>query len=213
MTLTTRSALWAAIHAERTALADDVAGLDGDQWQARSLCSDWSVEQVVAHLTASATLGPARWFASVVGARFDFDLHNQRRMLEHLGSSPAETLARFRAVVTSTTAAPGPVTAWLGEIVVHSEDIRRPLGLTRAFPAEVTETVARFYATTNFAVPSRKVVSGFRVEASDGDFAAGDGPLVRGSTLALVMVMAGRSAYLAELDGPGVAGLEGRLHR
>jgi hypothetical protein len=30
--------------------------------------------------------------------------HNQRRLAEHRGSTPAETLERFRAVITSTTA-------------------------------------------------------------------------------------------------------------
>jgi len=40
----------------------------------------------------------------------------------------------------------------------------------------------------------------------------GTGPLVTGSTLALVMSMAGRVSYLAGLDGPGVPTLRSRLH-
>ncbi len=89
---TARGALWAAIHTERTALADDLAELDDTQWAQPSLCGRWTVEEVVAHLTAAAHVGRLRWLASVLGARFDFDLHNDRRLAEHRGATPAETL-------------------------------------------------------------------------------------------------------------------------
>jgi hypothetical protein len=45
----------------------------------------------------------SRWIASAVGARFDFDLHNDRRLAEHRGAAPAETLERFRRILTNTT--------------------------------------------------------------------------------------------------------------
>lgn len=210
MSSLTRDRLWSAAHAERAALADELAPLDEEQWAHPSLCERWSIEQVVAHLTAAASVGPLRWFASVFGARFDFDLHNDRRLAEHLGATPAQTLELFRAVVTSTTSAPGPAAAWLGEVVVHSEDIRRPLGLVRAVPVEITTAVAEFYARHNFAVPSRAAIAQLRLEATDGPFAVGDGPLVRGTALALTMAMAGRSAYCNELTGPGVPTLRAR---
>lgn len=126
-----RDALWSAAHAERAALADDLAGLYDAQWAQPSLCGRWVVEEVVAHLTAAASIGPLRWFASVLGARFDFELHNERRLAEHRGATPAETLERFRRVVASTTAPLGPTAAFLGEVIVHAQDIRRPLGLPR----------------------------------------------------------------------------------
>ncbi len=77
---TARDALWSAAHTERAALAADLAALDDAQWQLPSLCGRWTIEEVVAHLTAGASIGPMRWFASVLGARFDFDLHNDRRL-------------------------------------------------------------------------------------------------------------------------------------
>lgn len=205
--------LWAAARTERAALAEDLATLDDAQWRSASLCAGWSVEQVVAHLTAAASLGPVRWLASVIGARFDFDLHNQRRLDERLGPAPADTLARFRSVITSAKSAPGPVTAWLGEVVVHAEDIRRPLGLTRAYPTETVTAVAEFYARRDLAVRSHTTARGLRLEASDGPFTAGDGddPLVSGTTLALIMAMAGRAAYCDELSGPGAPLLRARL--
>jgi uncharacterized protein (TIGR03083 family) len=201
----TGNSLWSAAHAERAALAEDLTGLTEAQWAQPSLCRRWSVEEVVAHLTAAASVGPLRWFASVLGARFDFDLHNHRRLAEHRGATPAETLDRFRRVITSTASAPGPTAAWLGEVIVHAQDIRRPLGLAHTPPVEAVTAVADFYARRNFAVSSRSRIEGLRAEATDGSFATGAGPLVRGTTLALAMGMAGRSTYCDDLTGPGVA--------
>jgi uncharacterized protein (TIGR03083 family) len=208
--IASRDALWSATHAERAALADDLASLGDAQWAQPSLCGRWVVEDVVAHLTAAASTGPVRWFASAVGARFDFDLHNERRLAEHRGATPAETLERFRRVITSTTAPLGPTAAWLGEVVVHSQDIRRPLGIVRTPPVDVVTLVAEFYAQRDFAVRSRSVINGLRLEATDGSFATGSGPLVSGTTLALTMAMAGRHSYYDELAGPGIDTLRTR---
>ncbi len=197
--------LWSMTHAERTALAEDLAALDDAQWAAPSLCGKWSVREVVAHLSAAASVGRIRWFRSILGARFDFDLHNQRRLAEHLGASPDETLAEFRRIIPSTTAPMGPIAAWLGEVVVHSADIRRPLGIDRSPPVDTVTEVARFYASRDFAVPSRTAIKGLRLEATDGAFTTGEGPMVRGTTLALTMAMAGRAAFCDDLEGDGVA--------
>jgi len=202
--VSSRAAVWSAAHTERAALADDLAGLGQAQWAQRSLCGRWSVEDVVAHLTAAASMGPRRWIASVLGARFDFDLHNARRLAEHRGATAAETLERFRRIVTSTRSAPGPTVAWLGEVIVHAQDIRRPLALTHTPPVEAVSAVARFYARRNFTGFGRPIIEGLRLEATDGPFATGDGPLVSGTTLALTMATAGRGAYCDDLTGPGV---------
>ncbi|MCM4078662.1 maleylpyruvate isomerase family mycothiol-dependent enzyme [Paractinoplanes hotanensis] len=202
--------LWAAIHAERAALADDLAGLSEQQWRQQSLCGEWTVDEVVAHLTAGASIGSLRWIRSIVGARFDADRHNRRRLEEHRGATPPETLDRFRQVVTSTTAASKHLPAWLGEVVVHGEDIRKPLGLPPSARIESVTEVARFFVARDFTVNSRKAARGLRLEATDGPFASGSGPLVTGTTLAITMALAGRRAYHPELTGPGVEILQAR---
>ncbi|MFC8191712.1 maleylpyruvate isomerase family mycothiol-dependent enzyme [Cellulomonas sp. NPDC057328] len=204
-------AVLSAVRAERAALADDLTGLDNAAWATPSLCGRWTVEDVVAHLTSAAHLTPARWLASIVGARFDADLHNARRLAEHRGATPAETLARFRAAVDRTTAPSGDTAAWLGEVVVHAQDVRRPLGFATTPSVEAVTAVAEFYVRRDFAVHSATAARGLRLEATDGPFAAGEGPLVRGTTLALVMAMAGRVAYVDDLAGPGVDVLRARV--
>ncbi len=211
--LRTRDELWSAVHTERAALAEDLAHLDDEQWATPSLCGRWTAEEVVAHLTATASIGRLRWFRSVLAARVDFDLHNARRLAEHRGADPAETLDRFRAVITSTTAPSGHTPAWLGEVVVHAQDVRRPLDIRRTPSVDALTAVATFFASRDFAVTSRTAVAGLRLEATDGPFTHGDGPLVRGSTTALTMAMAGRAAYCDDLDGPGVATLRARCPR
>ena len=203
--------LWALAQAERAALAEDLAGLSTGQWRHETLCGQWDVEQVVAHLTAAASLNQRQWLRSMLGARFRPDVHNQRRLAEHRGRTPAETLDQFRAVITSTTAPSSHTLAYLGEVVVHSQDIRRPLGLVRTPSVDALTPVAEFFARRDFAVASRTRVADLQLQADDGPFATGTGPLVTGSTLALVMSMAGRVSYVAELDGPGVPALRSRV--
>jgi uncharacterized protein (TIGR03083 family) len=203
--------LWELVRTERTALAEDLSGLNSEQWRHGTLCGQWDVEQVTAHLIAAASLNQFRWIRSMLGARFRADVHNQRRMAEYRGNTPAETLDHFRAIINSTTAPSGHTPAYLGEVVVHAQDIRQPLGLARTPDVDALTPVAEFFARRNFAVPSRTAVSGLQLRADDGPFAAGDGPLVTGSTLALVMSMAGRAPYIGHLDGPGVPTLRARV--
>ncbi len=204
--------LWALTHAERAALAEDLATLTPAQWHHESLCGAWDVEQVVAHLSAAASIGQWRWIRSMLGARFRPNVHNLRRLREYLGATPEATLEQFRAVITSTTAPTSDTAAYLGEVLVHAEDIRFPLGLSRTPPMDVLMPVAEFYALRDFAVPSRSNAAGLHLKADDGPFAAGTGPLVEGPTLSLVMVMAGRRAHLDKLHGPGVQILRSRVN-
>ncbi|MEV0647262.1 maleylpyruvate isomerase family mycothiol-dependent enzyme [Phytomonospora sp. NPDC050363] len=203
---------WPLVHAERAALAADLAGLSGEGWATPSLCAGLSVREVLAHLTAGASLSPLRWFAGVVRCRFDFDRQVAMRLAEQLGASPGETLERFRNVVGSRTKPPLPVMAMLGEVVVHGEDIRRPLGIGREHPSETVTAVAEYYAGTDQVVLAKGRIGGLRLEAVDGPFRAGDegGAVVSGRTIALVMAMTGRMAYCEELGGDGVGVLRDR---
>jgi uncharacterized protein (TIGR03083 family) len=203
--------LWALVHAERTALAEDLSGLNAEQWRHGTLCGQWDVEEVVAHLIAAASLNQWRWVRSMLGARFRVDVHNQRRMDEHRGGTPAETLERFHAIIGNTIAPSGHTPAYLGEVVVHAQDIRQPLGLSRTPEVDALTPVADFFARRDFAVASRTTVAGLQLRADDGPFATGTGPLVTGSTLALVMSMAARAPYIDQLDGPGVPTLRARV--
>jgi uncharacterized protein (TIGR03083 family) len=202
--------MWSLVHAERAALAADLVELTGQQWATRSLCDRFTVREVLAHLTAGASLNSVRWLAGVIRCRFDFDKQVAMRLAEQMGATPDETLARFRHAVTSTTKPPLPVVAMLGETVVHGEDIRRPLGIHRDHPITTLTTVAEYYQGSDLVVLAKRRIEGLRLTATDSAFTTGAGPLVSGTTLALIMAMTGRTRYCDELDGDGVAILRDR---
>ena len=204
------SGVWSLVHAERAALAADLAALTGQQWAALSLCTGFTVRHVLAHLTAGASLNPVRWLAGVIRCRFDFDKQVAMRLAEQLGATPAETLARFRCVVTSTIKPPLTTAAMLGETIVHAEDIRLPLSIHRDYPINTLTLLANYYQGSDLPVLTKKRIAGLRLQATDGPFATGSGPLVSGSTLALIMAMAGRVTYCDELNGEGAATLRAR---
>ena len=195
---------------ERAAFVEQLQGLAPQQWRTPTLCSEWDAEEVVAHLGAAATTNMSAWLRSMAQARFDADLHNRRQLETFRGGTPEETLDRFRRVGTIALPfanSPGG----LGELVVHAEDVRRPLGLNHSYDPYGLLVVARFFATRDFAVNSRSLVRGLTLVATDTEFRHGSGPLVRGPLLALVMAMGGRSAHLVELSGDGVPELARRL--
>jgi len=202
---------WPLVHAERAALADDLATLPDERWATPSLCTELTVREVLAHLTAGASLNAVRWLAGVIRCRFDFDKQVAMRLAERLGACPAETLDRFRRAVTSTTKPPLPTLAMPGETIVHGEDIRRPLGIRRDHPIVTLTRVAEYYQGSDQVVLAKGRITGLRLEATDSTFATGLGPLVSGTTLAMTMAMTGRADYLDELDGPGVALLRDRV--
>lgn len=202
--------LWKLVHAERAVLADDLSSLTEAQWATTSLCSEFTVRKVVAHLTAAASLNSLRWMAGVIRCRFDFDKQVTMRMTEHLGDSGADTLNRFRAVINSTTSPPLPVVAMLGEAVVHGEDIRRPLGIERTYPITTLTKLAECYQGSDMMVPAKERTTGLQLVATDGPFVTGSGPVVTGPTLALIMAMTGRMVFFEELEGDGVATLRNR---
>ncbi|MEU6161500.1 maleylpyruvate isomerase family mycothiol-dependent enzyme [Streptomyces sp. NPDC047130] len=208
--LATTADVWRSIHTERAALAADLASLPEERWETPSLCAGLTVREVLAHLTAGARLNAVRWMAGVIRCRFDFDRQVAMRLAEQLGPTPAATLERFRSIVRSTTKPPLPPIAMLGETVVHGEDIRRPLGITRAYPVEVVTRLAEYYAGTDMVVVAKGRIGGLRLVAEDGAFATGTGARVSGPTSALVMAMTGRAAHCDDLRGEGVELLRAR---
>lgn len=202
---------WELIRTARQELADDLGGLTEAQWRTRSLCSEWDVEQTLAHLIAAARTGGWRWVRSIVGAGFRPAVHNERRLREQLGESPEETLDRFRAVIGLQIAPTRDLAAYLGEVLVHGEDIRAPLGIDRKPSPEAVAAVLDFFLARNFTVASRSVGRGLTLTATDAPFTGGEGPAVSGPGLALMMTLAGRPQYLDQLAGPGVAALAERV--
>lgn len=203
--------IWPVIHAERKSLADDLRPLTGEQWATTSLCDQWTVRDVLAHMTSAASLTPPTFFATLVGSGFSFDRLQEKGIAAQRGDSPADTLARFEKVQTSVKHPPGPADTWLGETIVHSEDIRRPLRIEHRYPTEATVQVADFYKGSNLLIGSKNRIAGLALRATDADWSHGTGPEVSGPILSLVMAMTGRKTALDDLAGDGMATLRSRF--
>ena len=202
--------VWPAIHAERRALADDLRGLPDERWSTPSLCEGWTVRDVLAHMAATAKVSPINFFPKLIGAGFSLGRMQNKDLAAERGGTPADTLGNFESVIESTKAPPGPKDTWLGEAVVHAEDIRRPLGIKRDVPAELVTRVADFYKGSNLVIGAKSRIAGLRLQATDTEWTHGDGPEVSGPILSLVMVMSGRKAHLDDLSGEGVGTLRQR---
>ena len=99
---------------------------------------------------------------------------------------------------------------WLGETIVHSEDVRRPVGITHMYPAEALIWTADFFKGSNLVIGAKKRIAGLKLNATDADWTNGDGPEVSGPMISLVMAMTGRKAALDDLKGEGVETLRTR---
>ena len=199
-------------HAERADLADFLATLTPQDWEAPSLCSKWTVKDVVAHVISYEELGAlglVKRFAKgwVVLA----NQVNQVGVDEFAALSPQQLLDFLRNHLQ-----PRGLTAGFGGMIalvdgtIHHQDIRRSLGRPRSVPADRLERVLGL-VPGNPRLGAGRRIRGLRLRATDIDWAHGDGPEVTGPGEALLMAMSGRRAALADVSGPGLATLAKRL--
>jgi uncharacterized protein (TIGR03083 family) len=188
-----------------------VADLTAEQWSTPSLCAEWDVHEVLAHLTSAAKMTPVKFATRFGAAGFRFNSFTARQVAAESAAGPAATLAEFRGVQSRSSAPPGPKDTWLGEAFVHGEDIRRPLGITHTYPLPEVARAVRFYAGSDAIIGGKSRVAGLTLQATDTDFRIGSGPLVEGPVMSLLLVASGRPCALDELSGPGVAELRGRM--
>ncbi|MFE0462890.1 maleylpyruvate isomerase family mycothiol-dependent enzyme [Kitasatospora sp. NPDC058965] len=203
--------IWPLIHAERKALLADVRQLAPEQWTVFSLCAGRTVRDVLAHMAATARMTPRGFFVKLAKAGFNFQKMTDREIHELTRGRPTATVTAFADLVDATDHPPGPDPSWLGETVVHAEDIRRPLGLPHDYPERALTTCADFYRSSNLLIGGKKRVAGLKLTATDADWTAGEGPEVTGPMLDLLLAITGRPAGLVGLTGDGTAQLRERM--
>lgn len=202
---------WKAIASERASLIDALSGLSDGAWEQPSLLPGWRVRDVVAHMVATAYMTPPKFFVKLAGSGFRFHSMTAKEIRRLTGAhDSAGLLALYRSRIDSRTAPPGPAPTWLGETIVHGEDVFRALGPYRDHPLPHVTAVANFYVGSNLLIGAKNRVAGIRLRATDADWSHGAGPEVTGPAIALVMAMTGRRAALDDLTGDGVAVLRDR---
>lgn len=205
-----RSDLWDVVHAERADLVDDLTGLPATGWATPSLCAGWDVGDVVAHLAATATLS-LRGFAVELGlAGLSPGRIVDRQIRAARTRPPAESLHALRSAINCTASPPQPTITRVIEIVVHGEDIRRPLQIDHDYStAHIAEALD--YLANDRRSGGRARLSGLELRATDADVVVGQGRRVEGLAVSLLVAAAGRRAALSDLTGPGLQQLADRL--
>jgi uncharacterized protein (TIGR03083 family) len=198
---------------ERRTLADVLVALTPKQLATPSLCGAWTVHDVAAHLLMPLVTGlPTVMLAMVISAG-NFDKANRVLTARIASRSIAEIAQGLRDRAENPFSPPGMgLEAPLTDLLVHGQDIRRPLGLRRDIPADRAEVSLTFLSGKSprgFVTKDR--LAGLALSATDLPFSSGSGAPVTGPAEALLLALTGRPDALADLSGDGVALLRARI--
>lgn len=206
--------LFAEIADERRRTADVLASLTPEQMRTPSLCDAWTVRDVAAHLLMPLITPGPKFGVALISHRLNFSRTSEALTADVAQRSDADLVAGLRDNAASRFTPPGlGPQAPLTDVVIHGQDIRRPLGLGREFPPERLAVVLEFLtgpdARRGFVPAAR--TRGLRFVATDLDWSVGSGAEVIGPGEAVMMAVAGRAVALDDLTGAGVADLANRL--
>ncbi|WP_456848185.1 maleylpyruvate isomerase family mycothiol-dependent enzyme [Geodermatophilus sp. SYSU D00742] len=200
------------VHTERTRLLRVLDGLDEEQWDTPSLCAGWTVRDLVVHVLMPYELSAPRFLLMMLRAKFDFDRAADRWAATDT-RRPAEVVAGLRGTQHRTFSVPGaPVEAPLSHLVIHAQDVYRPLGV----PSPTDPENARI-ALEQLTSPRARgslppgILDGLAFSATDIDWRFGEGAQVSGPATALLTTLSGRTAAVPELAGAGVPDVRARL--
>lgn len=208
-----REQSWQVIEAERCSLADLLETLSDEEWKRPSLCAGWRICDVAAHV-ALAPQPPGPWAMLVEGVRARGSFHrlNHDVSVRHAERPGVDLVAELRQHAASRKLP--AVTNYrniLYDILVHGQDIAVPLGRERQMPPEAAVAGATRVWTMGWPFWAKRKLRGFRLTATDVDWAVGDGSPVTGTIDALLLLLTGRPAALPRLTGDGVPQLAARM--
>jgi uncharacterized protein (TIGR03083 family) len=197
---------------ERDRLVSVLRQLTDDDWRSPSLCRGWAVEDVVAHLVAMGDIEspPMMLGMHATAHALTAIMKRQERDLRQL--SPRSLMEKLDRQIERRETEAGLRGSWLTEVVVHGLDVTVPLGHAVIHDEASLVAAAEFYAHRRGPFRRGRRRAGLLLIADDVDWSTGAGPEVTGPMWALVLTLAGRTAALARLDGPGAQELvEGRI--
>ena len=195
---------------ERARLLAVLEGLDDAGWRTPSLCAGWTVRDLVVHLLMPYELSVPRFLALMARSGFRFD-RAADRWARHDRRSPAEVVPALRATEHRTfEAGPGaPAEAPLSHLVIHAQDVYRPLGIPS--PTDPEDAAIALDQLTGRRALAPGLLDGLAFSATDVGWRHGTGRPVSGPATALLTTLAGRPAALDELSGAGVPEVRARL--
>ncbi|MDJ0768995.1 MAG: maleylpyruvate isomerase family mycothiol-dependent enzyme [Ilumatobacter sp.] len=199
---------WDRVGALRRDFADMVEGLSPEQLEQQSLCDAWTARGVLCHVTSFVATSLPRFMFTVARSRGDFGRASQTMARTQLDRPVADVIAELRAKATKSAPLPMfPEEMTLTDMAIHTQDVRRPLGLEGSLSPDTLRDALDFLTTHKHATTlvDRKPLDGVKLAPSDIDWAFGDGAEITGPAEAIMMALADRPVALDEISGEGAA--------
>ncbi|MEV6607015.1 maleylpyruvate isomerase family mycothiol-dependent enzyme [Kutzneria sp. NPDC051319] len=198
---------WTAVRTLRLAVADLLDTLSPAEWETPSLCEGWRVREVAGHLSLVPTI--TTWELIAAGPRAGFNPNRINTVLAtrygSRGAAQIVTSIRDHAADRRTAKALDTRNS-LFDIIVHSQDIARPLKREFPVPAEFSHAGLERVWAMGWPFHARRRLAGVTLTATDTDWTVGTGPEVAGPALALLLLSTGRlAAALDALHGSGLS--------
>ena len=195
------------ISEQRLSLARLLEGLSDEEWGQPSLCAEWRVRDVAAHVAMAPQIPrPGSMIAGAIRARGSFHRLNHDVAVRHAARPTRDIVAELRTYADSRRL---PVVTnyrnILFDVLVHTQDIAIPLGRDYPMPSEAARAGADRVWTMGWPFWARHRLRGVRLLATDTDWSAGAGVELRGPIGMLLLLLTGRTATaLPHLSGQGI---------
>jgi len=208
-----RDDVWRAIDDQRRRLVEMLEDLSEQEWQHPSLCRGWNVRQVAAHVALQNTTWSMMpravldmvWSGSMNGAIHAMACRHAKNPTGQIIAEIRDRIGVWRPL-PSVTYRDSAI-----DYLVHAQDIVVPLGRRLDMPTDAAVVAADRVWTSDRMFHARKKLAGYRLVATDTTWSAGHGQEVTGPISALLLLLTGRPAALANLSGAGAAALQARL--
>ena len=204
-------ATWRMVLEERQDILAFLRSLTPEQWEAPSLCEGWRIKDVAAHLLVDEPVqsGMVMRVLPLLGrGRFSVNRTNEAWIAQNRNRAPDSILDTFYADGLR------PV-GWIGRVfgpgmalralVIHHQDMRRPLHLERVVPPDRLRAALACLVSRkgSISIGSMSRTKGLCLRALDLDWSHGHGLEVCGPGESIVMALAGRGVALKDLTGEG----------
>lgn len=205
------------IRTERLALIDFLETLTPADWKVPSLCAEWTVQDVAAHLASASAVGVGELAGLSVRAGFRPNRVNVENARRWSARGPRVIIDQLRRNAEEGRRPMGTTRMMtLTDSLCHADDIRYPLGRIVPLSPEPFALVADLLAGQRWPLTlmvggrARTVVNGLRLVADDVGWTHGEGPEVHGPAETWLRLLGGRPVAPDELTGPGAATLYAR---
>jgi uncharacterized protein (TIGR03083 family) len=175
-------------------LADTLEVTEPQAWDRPSLCAEWRVRDVVAHVTMPARMSEQQFGAEMAAAHGDFQRMSDTVAARDSAAPIAEHLANLRSPTLARWQPPGGGTIGaLNHAVVHGLDITNALQAPPACSPDAARAILDSLTAGGVAAHFGVDLAGTRLQATDLDWSWGDGELVAATSAELISLTCRRT--------------------